>query len=87
MNYEPQINDYVKWKKGVEGWVYFKDKEYVTIESAVRPKDEENYLACSIHKNERVLVICYKEQWSELEYVKSRESVYEEENDDVAIVV
>jgi len=80
MTYEPQINDYVKWTKGVEGWVYFKDKEYITIESSVRPKDKDNYRACSIHANERLLVVCYKEDWSQLEYVRSRESVYEEEN-------
>jgi len=81
MTYEPQINDYVVWNngKGVEGWVYFKGKEYITIEVSVRPKDTENYQACSIHANERLLVVCYPEQWNELEYVKSRESVYEKE--------
>ena len=87
MSYEPQVNDYIFWKKGVEGWVYFKDTEYITIEVAVRPKSEDNYQACSLHRNERLLVVCYKEQWSELEYVKTRESVYEEENDSMAIVV
>ena len=80
MNYEPKVNDYVKWTKDVEGWVYFKDKEYITIEVAVRLKDEQNYIACSIHRNERVLVLCYSTQWSELKYVKSRKSKYEEEN-------
>lgn len=89
MTYEPQVNDYVVWNngKGVEGWVYFKDKEYITIEELVRPKDKTNYKACSIHRNDRLLVICYKEQWSELEYVKTRESVHEEENDCVEVVV
>jgi len=76
--YEPQINDYVIWTKGVEGWVYFKCDEYITIEQSVRPKDRENLKACGIHRNERLLVICYHEQWKELEYVKSRESVYED---------
>jgi len=82
MTYLPSINDFVVWNngKGVEGWVYFKCDEYITIEHSVRPKDEINYLACSIHTNERLLVICYKEDWSQLEYVKSRESIYEEEN-------
>ena len=79
MSYQPQVNDYVIWTKGVEGWVYFKDKEYITIEHSVRPKDEVNYLCCSLHRNERVLVVCYPEQWKELTYIKSRESVYEEE--------
>lgn len=81
MTYEPQVNDYVIWSKGVEGWVYFKDKEYITIEQSVRPKDEINYQCCSIHRNERVLVVCYPEQWKELEYVRTRKSVYEEEKE------
>jgi len=86
MTYEPQVNDYVKWSsKGVEGWVYFKDKEYITIEYNVRPKDEVNYQCCPIHANERVLVVCYKEQWKQLEYIKSRESVYEEEKNCMAV--
>jgi len=82
MTYEPKVNDYVLWNdgKGVEGWVYFKCKEYVTIEISVRPKDEINYQCCSLHRNERVLVLCYNKQWKQLEYVTSRESVYEEEN-------
>ena len=83
--YEPQVNDYVKWTKGVEGWVYFKDNEYITIEIGVKPKNRENYEACSIHRNDRLMVLCYHSQWKELEYVKSRESIYEEEND-VALV-
>jgi len=80
MSYEPKVNDYVKWKKGVEGWVYFKDREYITIEYVVRPKDKENYECCPIHANDRGLVVCYPEQWKELEYVKSRKSKYEEED-------
>ena len=83
--YEPQVNDYVKWTKGVEGWVYFKDNEYITIEIGVKPKNQENYEACSIHRNDRLMVLCYHSQWKELEYVKSRESKYEEENN-VALV-
>jgi hypothetical protein len=76
MSYDPQVNDYVEWTKGVEGWIYFKDKEYITIEYNVRPKDEVNLECCPIHKNDRLLVICYAEQWKELKYIKSRESVY-----------
>ena len=78
--YVPQVNDYVIWDsgKGVEGWVYFKDESYITIEVCVRPKDWVNYEACSIHRNERLLVLCYHSQWKELTYVRSRESVYEE---------
>ena len=86
MKYQPQVNDYVIWTKGIEGWVYFKGDEYITIEAAVRPKDCENYKACCLHRNERLLVVCYKEQWNELEYVKSRESVHEEEENCLAMV-
>jgi hypothetical protein len=86
MNYTPNVNDYVQWAKGVEGWVYFKDKDYITIEVNVRPKSDDNYRACSIHRNDRVLVVCYPEQWNELTYVKSRESVYEKEKYRMEIV-
>jgi hypothetical protein len=75
--YVPKVNDYVTWSKGVEGWVYFSHKEYITIEVDVRPKDLINYQACSIHRNDRLLVLCYSNQWEELNYIKSRESVYE----------
>lgn len=85
MSYEPKINDYVRWSKGVEGWVYFKDKEYLTIEVSVRPKDDVNYKCCSLHRNERLLVICYHSQWKELTYVKSRKSIYEEEENCVEV--
>ena len=85
MIYEPQVNDYVKWTKGVEGWVYFRCEEYITIEHSVRPKDELIYRAFSIHANERLLVICYNNQWNQLEYLKSRKSVYEEEKNCLAV--
>ncbi len=85
MTYRPQVNDYVEWTKGVEGWVYFKDDEYITIEYIVRPKDKVNYHACPIHANERLLVVCYKEDWKQLKYVKSRESVYEEEQNSMEV--
>ena len=74
--YEPKVNDYVKWKNHIEGWVYFKGKEYITIEMGVKPKDDENYEACSIHRNDRLLVLCYKQQWKELTYVGCRADKY-----------
>ena len=86
MTYRPQVNDYVEWTKGVEGWVYFRDDEYITIEYIVRPKDQVNYQCCPIHANERLLVVCYKEDWKHLKYVKSRESIYEEEQNCMALV-
>ena len=78
MSYQPRVNDYVLWTKGIEGWVYFRDNEYITIEIGVKPKNKENYEACSIHRNDRLMVLCYHSQWKELTYVKSRESIYEE---------
>jgi len=84
--YEPKVNDYVRWTKGVEGWVYFKCDDYITIEVNVRPKDCVNYEACCLHRNERLLVLCYHKQWKDLEYVKFRESVHEEEEDNLALV-
>jgi len=86
MTYIPKVNDYVIWTKDVEGWIYFADKEYVTIEHGVRPKNKINYECCPIHANERVLVLCYPEQWKELTYVKSRESVYEESKNNMETV-
>ena len=76
--YEPEVNDYVEWTKGVEGWVYFKDREYITIEISVRPKDRINYKACSLHRNDRLLVLCYADQWKELKYITTRDSIYED---------
>ena len=83
--YTPSVNDFVVWTKGVEGWVYFKCEDYITIEYSVRPKDELNLVCCPIHRNERLLVICYKEQWKQQEYIKSRTSIYEEEENLLAI--
>jgi len=74
MSYIPKLNDYVKWKKNVEGWVYFKDSSYITIEVRVIPKEEQSYKDCGLHRNDRVLVICYPEDWHELSYVKSRKT-------------
>ena len=85
MNYEPQVNDYVVWNKGVEGWVYFKGEEYITIEHSVRPKDKVNLECCPIHRNERLLVVCYPNQWSELKYIKSRMSIHEKTENCLAI--
>lgn len=76
--YKPQLNDYVKWTKGVEGWVYFIDKDYITIETQVIPKDEENIQACRLHQNNRLLVVCYSDQWNQLQLLGYRENKYSE---------
>lgn len=78
MPYTPQINDYVTWKKEVEGWIYFVDKDYVTIETRVIPKDPENIQHCSLHRNNRLLVLCYLEQWKELNCIGYRTDKYSE---------
>ena len=81
MHYTPEVNDYVKWNKGkfsVEGWVYFKDNAYLTIEIKVYPKHPEDLQHGTYHRNERTLVVCYPESWKDLTYVKSRQDKYDE---------
>lgn len=78
MSYAPKVNDYVIWKNDIQGWIYFKDSEYLTIEVLVKPKDEFNYRAAPIHANNRLLVLCYPNQWNELKYVRTRQSIYED---------
>lgn len=73
MTYTPKVDDYVEWKtKGQGGWVYFKCDDYITIETCVWQKTEENYEHCPIHRNDRVLVLCYTNQWNELKCIKCR---------------
>ena len=74
--YQPQVNDYVIWKD-FKGWVYFSDCDYITIELYVKPKPKCNYTKRDRHKNTHCLLLCYRHQWSELTYVKSRKSVHD----------
>ena len=79
--YTPEVNDYVLWDKGkfsVEGWVYFIDSSYITIEIGVKCKDEDDIQHCPIHEKTHTLVVCYPEFWHQLKYVKTRNCVYEE---------
>jgi len=82
--YEPKVNDYVLWKQSVgddiEGWIYFKCSDYITIEINVKPKPEEDFAHSRFHKNERTLILCYNKSWKNLKFVKSRKSVYDEVN-------
>ena len=45
MSYIPQVDDYVKWTdslgRNTEGWVYFVDSAYITIEIGVKCKDDQ----------------------------------------------
>ena len=69
--YVPQVDHYVRHKH-LEGWIYFIDKEYLTLEIMVRKKSEESYNDATFHKNERCLVLVYTEDWKDLKYVKKR---------------
>ena len=75
-DYEPQVDDYVIWDKGVEdcnqGWVYFKCEDYITIETGIKPKPPCQ-LAQSSHKYIHTLLLCPNQFWGQLKYVKSRE--------------
>lgn len=73
MNYDPQINDYVKWNNH-EGWVYFKGDEYITIEIGTNPKSDD---LVPMHKKHHILLVCYNHLWHELEYVKKRKSKHD----------
>ena len=57
MSYVPKVNDYVIWNHhGVihEGWVYFVDSAYITIETGVKPKPN-----CEYTKQEKTQVYSY----------------------------
>ena len=46
MKYKPQVDDYVQWKTDhitAEGWVYFYDERYITIETGIKPKPNCQY--------------------------------------------
>lgn len=80
-NYIPQVNDYVQWNRGkfsIEGWVYFKDQTYLTIETNTKPKHPEDLENGTHHKNHRTLVLCYPDQWKDLKYIKTRNDIYDE---------
>tara|TARA_R100001129_G_scaffold110212_1_gene75628 strand:- start:114 stop:377 length:264 start_codon:yes stop_codon:yes gene_type:complete len=83
MKYKPRLNDYVSWRN-VEGWVYFVDDEYLTIEIAVKPKVDN---LVPIHKKHHCLVVCYFQYWDELEYVHSRRFANASNLDDMEIYV
>ena len=78
--YEPKVNDYVVWHTTphpIEGWVYFVDSQYITIEIGVKEKPDN---LVGFHKKTHCCVLCYPQFWHELEYIKSQKSIYEEED-------
>ena len=74
--YKPRVNDYVIWDKGEygsdEGWVYFVDEEYITIETGVKPKPKDEYEKHPRHRMIHTLLLCPFQFWCQLKYVKSR---------------
>ena len=71
-HYEPKVNDFVKWNSVtglIEGWVYFVDTNYITIEISVKDKPDD---LVQMHKKIHCLVCCFPWNWGELEYVRSR---------------
>ena len=71
MTYQPKIDDYVKWRN-VEGWVYFVDHEYFTIEIAVKNKSQESYKDSPLHRKVHCLIVCHHYYWHEVEYIRHR---------------
>ena len=76
--YIPKVNDYVIWDKGEygkdEGWVYFVDDAYITIETGIRPKPPDQYTKNERHKYIHTLLLCHNQFWKDLQYIKSRKS-------------
>ena len=76
MMYSPQVDDYVKWTTTLgnvhEGWVYFADREYITIELSVKDKSEQSYKDSPIHRKIHSLLLCQHYYWDQLEYIKDR---------------
>jgi len=75
-SYLPKVHDYVKWTDSLgrvtEGWVYFTDSAYITIEVSVKDKPKCEYTKEEKHKKIHCLVVCYPQYWHELEYIKNR---------------
>lgn len=73
MTYIPQVDDYVRWKDALgrvnEGWIYYVGEEYCTIEIAVKDKPDE---LGPYHKKIHCLILCFVQQWNELECLKNR---------------
>lgn len=76
MSYVPLLDDYVVWKDSLgrvsEGWVYFVNDAYITIEISVKDKPPCEYTMNEKHKKVHCLVLCFPQNWHELEYVKNR---------------
>ena len=88
MKYIPQVDDYVRWKTDhitAEGWVYFYDEQYITIETGIKPKPNCEYTKNERHKYIHTLLLCYPPQWKQLEYVYTRKNRYAETLEDMEV--
>ena len=74
--YTPKVDDYVKWNRSTgqvdEGWIYFVDDDYITIETGVRDKPNCQYTQIERHKKIHTLIVCHNWYWHQLEYLKTR---------------
>ena len=86
MKYTPQVDDYVKWRKH-KGWVYFVDKDYITIELSVKPKPFCEYTREEKHKYIHTLLCCFPWDWKDLEYIHTRKNKYGKTLEDMEIFV
>ena len=72
----PRVDDYVRWNRSTgdvdEGWIYFVDDDYITIETTVRDKPNCQYTKIERHKKIHTLVVCQNWYWHQLEYIKTR---------------
>ncbi len=78
--YVPKLHDYVKWYHYNiihEGWVYFVDEEYISIELGVSDKPICDLTSHHVHRKNHILLVCYKWNWHQLEYVKSRKDFWD----------
>ena len=76
MSYTPKVDDYVIWTNSLgqttEGWVYFVDSDYITIETGVKDKPYCQYTASELHQKIHILVVCYTQFWNQLKCIKNR---------------
>lgn len=75
---QPQVNDYVMWHSHtglIEGWVYFSDSEYITIEISTRDMSEREQ-EYTPHKKHHCLVVCHHWNWGDITIMGSRDSKY-----------
>ena len=79
-----------------EGWVYFKaepsepkkgwrtPEQYITIEIGTKDRVECEYTADKPirHKKHHICLLCYKENWKELKFVRKRVSIHDDTDPD-----